>query len=94
VKFLSHPQAEESGGRGNNDNASFRPLWSEKQYRFKADKIGEWISRLTDSRGRPLRPGDEDFDVKFEADWQMSYDYWISQRERHEEFFLAHRGAS
>lgn len=62
-------------------------------YRFKADKIAEWIERLTDHKGRPLRPGDEDFDTKFEAKWQMRYDYWIEQREAHEAYYLGLRGA-
>jgi hypothetical protein len=82
-------------GRGRRDprygGDDFRPLWSEKMYRFKADKIADWIGQLTDHKKRPLRPGDADFDVKFEAKWQMSYDYWIDQREAHEAYYLTRR---
>jgi hypothetical protein len=62
-------------------------------HRYKADKIAEWIAKLTDHKKRPLRPGEADFDVKFEAKWQMSYDYWIDQREAHEAYYLKRRGA-
>ncbi len=38
-------------------------------------------------RAKHLVPGDEDFDVQFQADWQMSYEYWINQRDAHQVFY-------
>ncbi len=38
-------------------------------------------------RAKHLVPGDEDFDVQFQADWQMSYEYWIKQRDAHQAFY-------
>jgi hypothetical protein len=72
------------GEKDDHDDRDRFPLWTHRQFQFKADKIAEWIDR---QRAKRLVPGDEDFDTAFVATWGMSYDYWIEQRDRHEQHF-------
>jgi hypothetical protein len=77
-----------SSKREETDGDGFRPLWTHNQFRFKADKIAKWIN---EQRTKRCVPGDEDFETRFSGEWGMSYDYWIEQRDRHEQHF---RGAA
>lgn len=86
----SQSQVGRSGST--HDNRLGRPLWTHNQFRYKADKISEWINQARTKHKRG--PGDEDFDAAFELAWGMGYSYWIEQRDLHEAHFSALREVS
>lgn len=80
------------GGGFRSNGSDFRPLWGQAQFQYKADKIAEWTNKV--KRTKKIGPGDADFETEFQAAWGMGYEYWTVQREAHETFFVAARGAA
>jgi len=67
------------------DNGDDRPLWSERMFQYKADKVPRWVSETANKHG--VHPGDPDFDVLMEAEWGMNWERWIELRDRHAKHF-------
>lgn len=77
--------AGRSGGnaraRGNNHHNDRPLLWTQKQFQYKADKIAEWKAAIKASK--KLTPIDADYHVIFTELFEMSWDYWVQERDRH-----------
>ena len=82
-------------GRNNGETAGRRderlPLWSQKQFQFKADTIARWIEA---AKRRGIGPGEEDFDAEFLEKFSMEFEYWLAERDRHLRFFSTGEGAA
>lgn len=72
-----------SGGNGHRNHDA--PLWTQRAFQYKADKIADFIKRA--KRVDRTGPGEADFDVAFENEFQMTYERWIEEREWHEAHF-------
>lgn len=67
--------------RDNNHHNDPPLLWSQKQFQFKADKIAEWKAAIKASK--KLTPIDADYHVIFTELFEMTWDYWVQERDRH-----------
>ena len=61
------------------------PQWTEPQFTFKAEKIGDWLHVTLQVHG--LAPGDEFFEEAFGHRWQMTWAYWETQRDKHVRYY-------
>jgi hypothetical protein len=72
---------------------SDEPLWSQKAFQYRVDKIAEWIQ--AQARGRNgTGPGELDFESRFLNVWQMSFEYWLVERDWHLAYWQERRARS
>jgi uncharacterized protein YdaU (DUF1376 family) len=82
----SPPRSGGSGGLDHRrDRSDWSPVWSQRAFQLRVDKISDFVK--TAARVDKIGPGDEDFEVAFQAKWGMSWEYWISQRDAHQAHF-------
>lgn len=83
TSFSSESRSRSGNTSGHDHNGRFA-LWSQRQFQYKADKISQWVES---QKAGGTGPGEEDFESLFLETWSMSWEYWLTERDWHLEFF-------